>query len=245
MMQHMFHTYAAYRPPFKRGATRIMDDRVVVAPITHPDQMEPLAGTTEGLSDLPSVSADVSSDSNAVPTDLSHMDTMPSFSHLPPQSPGKVVTEARVLFDRILHDTNLTPHLSSNIPPSPLVGKFNVTLTPCLLNAYMSVYYSHASIESVCDVFERLLSSCGIGLMSDSRTYVDALEKCALTRPHECNIAGKWVDELWTRWEELEHQWVSGVRDDHDCQASRESTCCCQKSSSPVSLPFLQHLWSH
>jgi hypothetical protein len=211
MMQHMFHAYAAYRPPFKRGATRIVDDEADVAPTTLPDQREPLAGATEGLSDLPSVSADISSDSDAVLTDLSHMDTMPSFSHLPPQSPGEVITEARALFDRILQDTNLTSHSSSNIPPGPLVGKFNVKLTPRLLNAYMSVYYSHASIESARDVFERLFFSCGFGLMGDSRTYVDALEKCALARPRERDIAGKWVDELWTRWEELEHQWVSGV----------------------------------
>ncbi|KAG1854555.1 hypothetical protein F4604DRAFT_1801661 [Suillus subluteus] len=167
MMQHMFHAYAA-------GATRIVDDGAVVAPAALPDQ---------GLSDLPSVSTDVSSDS-AVPTDLSHMDTVPSFSHLPPQSPGEVIAEARALFDRILHDTNPTSHSSSDMPPGPLAGKFNVTLTPRLLNAYMSR-----------DVFERLFSSRGVGLMGDSRTYVDALEKCALARPRE----------------QLECQWIDGV----------------------------------
>ncbi|KAG1807843.1 uncharacterized protein BJ212DRAFT_1385770 [Suillus subaureus] len=211
MMQHMFHAYAAYRPPFKRGATRIVDDGAVIAPAALPDQGEPLASATEGTSDLPSVSADISSDSDAVPTDLPRMDTAPSFSHLPPQSPGEVIAEARALFDRILHDTNPTSHSSSNMPPSPLAGKFNVTLTPRLLNAYMSVYYSHASIESARDVFERLFSSRGVGLMGDSRTYVDALEKCALARPRERDIAGKWVEELWMRWEELERQWINGV----------------------------------
>jgi hypothetical protein len=207
MMQHMFHAYAAYRPPFKRGATRIVDDGAAVAPPAHPDQGEPLASAIEGSSDLPSVSADVSSDSD---TDLSRTDTMPSFSHLPPQSPGEVITEVRALFDRILQDTNPTSHSSSNMPPGPLAGKFNVTLTPRLLNAYMSVYYSHASIESARDVFERLFS-CDVGFMGDSRTYVDALERCALARPRERDIAGKWVDELWTRWEELERKWVNGA----------------------------------
>ncbi|KAG2068355.1 hypothetical protein BDR04DRAFT_1158025 [Suillus decipiens] len=211
MMQHMFHAYASYRPPFKRGATRIVDDVAVVAPTVLPDQGEPLASATEGSSDLPSVSADVSSDSNAIPTDLSHSDTMPSFTHLPPQSPGEVIAEARALFDRILRDINPTSHSTSDIPPGPLAGKFNVTLTPRLLNAYMSVYYSHARIESARDVFERLFSSRGIGLVGDSRTYVDALEKCALSRPHERQIAGKWVDELWAHWEELECKWINGV----------------------------------
>ncbi|KAG1777919.1 hypothetical protein EV702DRAFT_1098460 [Suillus placidus] len=210
MMQHMFHAYAAYKPPFKRGTTRIVDDRAVVAPAALTDQEEPLASATEGSSDLPSVSADVSSDSNANSTDLSHIDTIPSFSHLPPQSPGEVIAEARTLFDRILQDTNPTSRSSSNMPLGPLAGKFNVTLTPRLLNAYMSVYYSHASIESARDVFETLFS-CGIGFMGDSRTYVDALEKCAFSRPRERDLAGKWVDELWTRWEELERGWVNGV----------------------------------
>ncbi|KAG0702119.1 hypothetical protein DFH29DRAFT_923077 [Suillus ampliporus] len=211
MMQHMFHTYAAYRPPFKRGATRIVDnDGANVAPAALSNQEESLASTTEGSPDLLSVSVDVSPDSDAVPNDLSHMDTMPSFSHLPPQSPGEVLAEARALFDRILQDTNPTSHSPSNAPRDPLAGKFNVALSPRLLNAYMSVYYSHASIENARDVFDRLFSSCGIGLVGDSRTYVDALEKCALSRSRERDVAGEWVDELWTRWEELEHGWVNG-----------------------------------
>lgn len=208
MMQHMFHAYSAYRPPFKRGATRIVDNGAAVAPAALPEQGEPLANATEGSSDLPPASTDVSSDSN---TDLSHTHTMPSFSHLPPQSPSEVITEARALFNRILQDTNPTSHSSSDTPLSPLAGKFNVTLSPRLLNAYMSVYYSHASLESARDVFERLFSSCDVDFMGDSRTYVDALERCALSRPRERDIAGKWVDEIWVRWEELERKWVNGA----------------------------------
>jgi hypothetical protein len=75
----------------------------------------------------------------------------------------------------------------------------------------MSVYYSHASLESARDVFERLFSSCDVDFMGDSRTYVDALERCALSRPRERDIAGKWVDEIWVRWEELERKWVNGA----------------------------------
>lgn len=209
MMQHMFHAYSAYRPPFKRGATRIVDGGAVVAPAALPDQGEPLASATEGSSDSPPASADVSSDSD---TDLSHTHTMPSFSHLPPQSPSEVITEARALFNRILQDTNPTSHSSSDMPPGPLAGKFNVTLSPRLLNAYMSVYYSHGSLESARDVFESLFSSCDVDFMGDSRTYVDALERCALSRPRERDIAGKWVDELWVRWEELERKWVNGAK---------------------------------
>ncbi|KAG1744630.1 uncharacterized protein EDB91DRAFT_1335598 [Suillus paluster] len=167
------------------------NDGANVAPAALSNQEEQRASTTEG-SDLPSVSGDVSPDSNAVPTDLSDMDTMPSFSHLPPQSPGEVLAEARALFDRILQDTNLTSHPPSDVPPGPLAGKFNIALTPRLLNAYI------------------LFSSGDIGLMGDSRTYVDALEKCALSKSHEREVAGKWVDELWTRWEELEHGWING-----------------------------------
>ncbi|KAG1895520.1 uncharacterized protein F5891DRAFT_1057857 [Suillus fuscotomentosus] len=209
MMQHIFHAYAAYRPPFQRGATRIVNDGAVVAPASNQDG--PLASATECSPDLPSESAGVSSDSDGVPNDLAYIATMPSFSHLPPQSPGEVVAEARALFDRILQDANPTSRSSSNMPPDPLAGRFNVRLTPRLLNAYISVYYSHASLERARDVFERLLSSFGVDLMGDSRTYADALERCALSRPHERDIAGKWVDELWARWEELEREWANGA----------------------------------
>ncbi|KAG2050276.1 hypothetical protein BDR06DRAFT_652864 [Suillus hirtellus] len=209
MMQHMFHAYAAYRPPFKRGATRIVNDGAVVASASN--QEGPLATATECPSDPPPKLAGVSSDSGAIPKDLAHMATMPSFSHLPPQSPGEVVAEATALFDRILQNANPTSRSSSNTPPDPLAGRFNVRLTPRLFNAYISVYYSHASLESARDVFERLFSSFGGDLMGDSRAYVDALERCALSRSHERDIAGTWADKLWTRWEELEREWANGV----------------------------------
>lgn len=211
IMQHMFHTYAAYRPPFKRGATRIVDhSTATVAAPSPPSSEEPLP-TTSASPDLSPVSADISPDQNAIPSDWSDMDTMPSFSHLPPQSPGEVLAEARTLFDRILQDTNTTSYSPSDAPPGALAGKFNVPLTPRLLNAYMSIYYSHASIESAHEVFDRLFSPDGIGFVGDARTYVDALERCALAKSRERDVVRKWVDELWTRWEELEHGWVNGA----------------------------------
>lgn len=210
IMQHMFHTYAAYRPPFKRGATRIVDnggEAVATPPL--PSQEEPLPSASTSP-DSSSVSADVSPTSDAVHAEWSYMDTMPSFSHLPPQSPGEVLAEARALFDKILQDTNTTSYSLSDVPPGPLAGKFNVALTPRLLNAYMSVHYSHASIESAREVFDTLFSSGGIGVVGDARTYVDGLERCALGKSRERDVIGKWVGELWTRWEELEHKWVNG-----------------------------------
>lgn len=211
IMQHMFHTYAAYRPPFKRGATRIVDhSAATVATSSLPSSEEPLP-TTSASPDLSPVSADISLDQNAIPSDWSDMGDMPSFSHLPPQSPGEVLAEARALFDRILQDTNTTSYSPSDAHPGVLAGKFNVALTPRLLNAYMSVYYSHASIESAHEVFDRLFSPGGIGFVGDARTYIDALERCALAKSREPDVVRKWVDELWTRWEELEHGWVNGA----------------------------------
>ncbi|OJA17820.1 hypothetical protein AZE42_06148 [Rhizopogon vesiculosus] len=209
IMQHMFHTYAAYRPPFKRSATRIVDNAgAAAATPSLPSQEDPLPSTSASQ-DSSSVSADVSLDFDAAPTD-SYMDTIPSFSHLPPQSPGEVLAEARALFGRILQDTNSTSYSLSDAPPGPLAGKFNVALTPRLLNAYMSVHYSHASIEGTREVFERLFSSDGNGFVGDARTYVDALERCALAKSRERDVVSKWVDGLWTHWEELEHGWVIG-----------------------------------
>ena len=205
----MFHTYAAYRPPFKRSATRIVDNAgAAAATPSLPSHEDPLPSTSASPNSS-SVSADVSLDFDAAPTD-SYMDNIPSFSHLPPQSPGEVLAEARALFGRILQDTNSTSYSLSDAPPGPLAGKFNVTFTPRLLNAYMSVHYSHASIESTREVFDRLFSSDSNGFVGDARTYVDALERCALAKSCERDIVSKWMDRLWTRWEELERGWVNG-----------------------------------
>ncbi|OAX40698.1 hypothetical protein K503DRAFT_864429 [Rhizopogon vinicolor AM-OR11-026] len=205
----MFHTYAAYRPPFKRSATRIVDNAGAAAATPSLPSQEGSLPSTSASPDSSSVSADVSLDFDADPTD-SYMDTMPSFLHLPPQSPGEVLAEARVLFGRILQDTNSTCHSLSDALPGPLAGKFNVTLTPRLLNAYMSVHYSHASIESTREVFERLFSPDGNGFVGDAQIYVDALERCALAKSCERDIVSKWMDRLWTRWEELERGLVNG-----------------------------------
>lgn len=178
IMTHVFHAYAAYRPPFKRS----------LAPLV-PVSAE---GDAESIKDE-AVSA-------SSPTEVSSsQEEEPSFAHLPPQSSAEVIGEARALFSRISR--------SSSSPPPPqargtsdaaaLPELPNVHVTPRLLNAYLAVFYAHASLETAHEMFRTVFAQEGIE--KDAHTLVEALERCARTRrrvPQQRAFA----EEAWHEW---------------------------------------------
>ena len=190
MMCHVFHTYASYQPPFSRGATRLVDD--------------------------PSAAHDESSRS-PVETHDDHTDA-PTFSRVPPQTASDVIAEVEFLFKRIAHDTKALPQQRENHQYSddPLSGKFaNMQLTPPLLNAYLSVFYRHASIERSREIFATLFGSSRIATFSgNAHTFLEALEGCALASKEERFIAGQWAQELWVHWESVEAKGVATGHED-------------------------------
>lgn len=180
MMTHIFHTYASYQPPFSRSATRLVDD----------------SSPAHGESSLRS----------PVETRDAHHTHAPSFARLPPQTASDVVAEVEFLFKRITRDTTALPEQFQE-DHDLLSGKFaNVELTPPLLNAYMSVHYTHASIERAREVFTSLF---GTPLPSNAHTSLEALERCSLASKEERPVARQWAQELWVQWEAVEAKGIA------------------------------------
>ncbi|KAI0298979.1 hypothetical protein B0F90DRAFT_1729750 [Multifurca ochricompacta] len=185
IMTHVFHAYATYKPPFKRS-------------------MAPLASEFKGntglsstsLSSLPNLAG-----SSAVDYQLSApVEALqnPSFSHLPPQSRSEVLGEARALFSRFSRPS----FPSDPLPPLP-----DVHVTPRLLNAYLSVFYAHASLETAHEMFRTIFAEHS--LEKDALTLVEALERCAGARrgPERASVS-RFAEEAWGEWTALENSQV-------------------------------------
>ncbi|KAJ4480997.1 hypothetical protein J3R30DRAFT_2387022 [Lentinula aciculospora] len=228
VMMHVFHAYAAYRPPFRRSLARVVNEVE-----TRPDAS--FVGSSEGSeSSAGSADPDIISnqvlntggepapdtDKNAnasIASSLPH--AFSAFSHVPPQTSSEVIAEVDILFDRILHETGAS-RLSDKDNDSfssedILNGKFStVKLTPHLLNSYLSTYYNHSSLEASRALFWRVFGDetptqcvhreAGLGIQRDARTYVEALERCAISKKAERALALKFAEELFDDWREIE-----------------------------------------
>jgi hypothetical protein len=169
IMTHVFHAYAAYKPPFKRSMARLVDD-------AEPKPIEEVAEASEE-----EVQATSSSEE-------------PSFAHLPPQSSAEVIGEARALFSRI------SPHPRGNSDtPASLPAFPDVHITPRLLNAYLSVFYAHASLETAHETFNTVFTA---GVQKNAHTLVEALECCARQPKHKRTsaVVGRFAEEAWGEW---------------------------------------------
>ena len=183
IMTHVFHAYAAYKPPFKRS-------------------LAPLTSQTEGDADTftparPKEPVDFSDDSIPIETSPE-----PSFTHLPPQSRSEVIGEARALFSRISRpspDPTCSPSGSSSLPALP-----DVHITPRLLSAYLSVFYAHAPLETAHEMFRTVFAEHG--LAKDALALVEALERCAnARRGSERAYVRSFAGDAWQEWMALEN----------------------------------------
>ena len=183
VMMHMFHAYAAYRPPFQRAATKLLEEQPTLEP--HQQQQPASQPTTT---------------STAVEAEDS-----PSFAHIPPQSRSEVIREVKILFQRIAEDRSSINPTATATPSLPFSDrKFkNVDITTRLIASYVSVFYKHASLETCRELFWKIFEEHGV--VTSMRAYVEGLERCANTkRGSERAVALKFADELWIKWRERE-----------------------------------------
>ncbi|GLB44191.1 hypothetical protein LshimejAT787_1601210 [Lyophyllum shimeji] len=192
VMMHVFHAYASYRPPFKRGDVRSVKD--LPAASKHHD-------SGASAEQVPAQAASVEAH-----------DQTPAFTQVPPQSSTEVIHEVQVLFDRILNDTGLRPLADPTHDDLPLQEKFkDVELTPRLLNSYLSVYYRHGTLETARDLYRQVFDEYKVS--RTGRTYVEALERCAIARRgHERTVALEFGEEVWAQWQTLEIAGQEGGR---------------------------------
>ncbi|KAH9068095.1 hypothetical protein EDB83DRAFT_683485 [Lactarius deliciosus] len=175
IMTHVFHAYAAYRPPFRRS----------MAPLVATDAAVPPTRSEEPVEE--------SSSSSPVETA-----SPPSFAHLPPQSSAEVLSEAHALFARFSRSSSPSRAGEEALPALP-----DVRVTPRLLNAYLAVVYAHASLETAHDAFRTVFAQEGVE--KDAHTLVEALERCARGRGAPSSSVGGFAAEAWREWVVLEN----------------------------------------
>jgi hypothetical protein len=185
IMTHVFHSYAAYKPPFRRS----------MAPLASPNKVDADTPVLAGPSDPVESSADDCEPS--APIDASQG---PSFAHLPPQSRSELIGEVRALFSRISRPS--PPPTNTHSGPLPAFP--DVHVTPQLLNAYLSVFYAHAPLETAHAMFRTAFVE--YGLEKDGRTLVEALERCAgARRGAERAYVISFAEDAWREWTAFEN----------------------------------------
>ncbi|KAJ3755569.1 hypothetical protein EV360DRAFT_49525 [Lentinula raphanica] len=202
VMMHIFHAYAAYKPPFKRSLARVVESQVKDEESGGTVDSQPILS---GSNDSSNPREPLQEGSTSI---ASNPNSYSAFSHVPPQTSAEVIVEADMLFDRILRETRDSSSLSSKTAPSfsppysdvtnVLENKFTaVHLTTPLLNSYLSIYYAHASLDaSINFKFSPLQSP-----KPNPRTYVEALERCTLAKKPERDLASKFGKDLLRRFE--------------------------------------------
>jgi len=189
-MVHVFHAYASYRLPFHRSVTRIAEGRGSTIETSSP---------APTLPDPPQISinsAEAEVDETEV-GDVAVADADPRFNSVPPQSREEVLAEVKNLFEGILHDTQCSQISSQNsAQESPTLFK-DVRISTELVNAYLSVHYSHGSVNGTQDLFKSLFEE--VGVKRNFLSYVEALEACArwsCLKPRRNQVL-KFAEEVW------------------------------------------------
>jgi hypothetical protein len=182
IMMHVFHVYAAYRPPFKRSMAPLVDADVDTASTVAPPSEGAASSSVEASSHEPN----------------------PSFAHLPPQNRAKVINEARAHFSRVSRSSS---SLSSPPPGAAALPTLpDVHITPRLLNAYLAIFYTHASLEKAHEAFRTVFAQEGVE--KEAHTLVEALERCARARrgpEHTSSIVVGFAEDAWREWVVLEN----------------------------------------
>jgi hypothetical protein len=188
-MVHVFHAYASYRVPFNRSVTRIAEGQGDT--IETPSQDTTLSGASNGSSGTPEAKMGQREKSDQVAT----ADADPKFNSIPPQSRGEVVAEVKNLFEGILHDTQRSQGFTSSNESLMLFR--GVFVSTQLVNAYLSVHYSHGGVPTSQNLFKSLFED--VGVKRDLLSYVEALEACAKwsrTKPKQDQVLG-FAEEVW------------------------------------------------
>lgn len=190
IMTHVFHSYAAYRPPFRRS----------MAPLTAQTEGDADADTSIQASPTESVESSPDGSIPPVPVEPS---AEPSFTHLLPQSRSEVIGEARALFSCISRPSP-DPACPPPSGPRSLPALPDVHITPRLLTAYLSVFYAHAPLETAHEMFRTVFAEHG--LAKDALVLVEALERCAGARrgPERAYVRRSFAGDAWQEWTALE-----------------------------------------
>ncbi|KAJ3766004.1 hypothetical protein FB446DRAFT_676846 [Lentinula raphanica] len=173
VMMHIFHAYAAYKPPFKRSLARVVESQVKDeesgGTVAQPAQISEghmdvsgLVSTSRSLNpdqvdSQPILSGSNDSSNPREPLQegstsiASNPNSYSAFSHVPPQTSAEVIVEADMLFDRILRETRDSSSLSSKTAPSFSPPYSDVTNV--LENKFTAVHLTTPLLNSYLSIY--------------------------------------------------------------------------------------------
>ncbi|ESK82479.1 hypothetical protein Moror_8541 [Moniliophthora roreri MCA 2997] len=188
VMIHVFHGYAAYKVPFKRSLAKLVEVPEKEQGVEATDAV----ATSEEAEKM---------QAEGVGTSAVTGKTTPTFTHIPPQSRHEVLTEVDALFYRIQQETKSDQEISDNA--FGFGSKFDqVQVSVKLLNSYLSVHYRHNSLERSRELFWSLYDE--LGAEHDARSYVEAMERCAISQMTERRVAKAFAEEIMKKWKEVQ-----------------------------------------
>jgi hypothetical protein len=231
-MMHIFHAYASYRPPFRRGLARMVDGQTPENQLDPPELVKQAADAEAATSSSPPSPATHSNSTMDVVDDHGPSDppphpspvaqagfastemniTDPSFPTHVPQSRAEVLAEASFLFSRILDSRSADREAASSHEALEARDFADVQITPRLVNSHLAVYYAHGSTDACRARWTELWSRVAPATTPIARSFVEALERCAnARRGRDREAALAWTqEELWPAWEAAEQTWRRG-----------------------------------
>ncbi|KAI0354292.1 hypothetical protein OH77DRAFT_1405482 [Trametes cingulata] len=213
IMVHVFHAYAAYKPPFKRSATVLIDKSAEPSVNTSSEGQPASASSKDSSPDggSPSVTEHRALAEHSSQAQVPLAPRRTQFTRLLPQSNAEVLGETRSLFHRILRDVAPSALAAETAEQEGFVASMppafeHVRLTSRLLNAYISVHYMHGIFDDAIALYRTLFSK--LDVQKDAWSYVEALERSARARRGpERKLALQFAREVWQEWQPVEDAW--------------------------------------
>ncbi|KAI0092334.1 hypothetical protein BDY19DRAFT_884752 [Irpex rosettiformis] len=204
VMVHVFHAYAAYKPPFKRS----------MAPIVVAEEGEGAKDVTEKELETTGSEKDGQDIQNQEAQETSGdlvQEEHIRFAQVPPQTHAEVIQEAEALFSRIIADQEPSVSVDSQ-ETSPAVFR-RVDVTPRLVNAYLSVHYAHSSVNAWQNIAITLHGK--VGTTKNAWSYVELLERCSIIKKGPERLAAlKLAEQVWQEWSTVEKAWREGSEEE-------------------------------
>ncbi|KAH9001910.1 hypothetical protein EDB86DRAFT_2902439 [Lactarius hatsudake] len=178
IMTHVFHAYAAYRPPFRRS----------MAPLVETDAAEPTEETASSSSPVETASP-------------------PSFAHLPPQSSAEVLNEAHALFARFSRSSSSSSSRAGAEEALPALPDVRVTprllnAYLAVVYAHASLETAH---DAFCTVFAQEGVEKDAHTLVEALERCARARGASSSSSSSSSIGGLFAEEAWREWVVLEN----------------------------------------
>ncbi|CCM03930.1 uncharacterized protein FIBRA_06082 [Fibroporia radiculosa] len=208
-MRHVFHSYATYKPPFRRSSTVLVDSEATSTSNTterNVVQSTDDVHVESSTATEPADAADAELEEDFSSAQLPSPRSSTQFSYMPPQTRNELLAEVGALFARVIEERQAVQTGTTGNDADAVPRPFgNVVITPRLINSYLSVHYAHSPLEVWGHLYRTLHNS--LGVPRDALTYIDALERCTTCSPGERSRAFKIAEEVWGSWQNVEEAW--------------------------------------